>query len=48
MIVYKNKVLIKTISDDDKLRYIVSGWYLFGFIPLYVRKINIDLPTYNI
>lgn len=45
MIVFKNNNLIKIVSSTEKLRYIVSGWYLFGLIPLYVRKINIDLPT---
>ena len=42
MLVYKNWKSIK-ITKTEKMRYIYDGWFLFGFIPLYVRRANLDL-----
>ena len=44
MIVRKTWKQIKYGKDFDvKKRYIWHGWFLFGIIPLYLVRINIDL-----
>ena len=30
--------------DGGSTRLLCSGWFLFGWLPLIVRKRNIDLP----
>lgn len=40
MFIYKNW---KTTNDRDE-RILCRGWFLFGFIPLVIWKVNLDLP----
>jgi hypothetical protein len=42
MIVYKNW---KSVKRGGLVRHLCDGWFLFGFIPLYVRVFNVDLPV---
>jgi len=41
MIIYRSWKQIKR-GGEEKKRFIWHGWFLFGLIPLYLRRINID------
>lgn len=43
MIVYKTWKQIKCGKTEIKARYIWEGWFLFGIIPLYLKRNNVDL-----
>lgn len=41
MFIYKTWKEIKT---KDSVRWMCSGWFLFGVIPLVIWKTDIDIP----
>jgi hypothetical protein len=50
MIVYKQwlKITTKRKKEDQEpsnTRLLCDGWFLFGVIPLYIRRKNLDLPS---
>jgi hypothetical protein len=50
MIIYKQWLTVKTKQEGTehkptKTRFLWDGWFLFGVIPLYIRRKNLDLPS---
>ena len=45
MIIYKNWIDIKKVPEKTSgiIRLYCEGYFLFGIIPLYIKKVNYDI-----